>query len=188
MISKRSLLLAIPLLAGCAVSQPSFNNRLPDSAVAAAKELAVSRKEPIAIRWVPGNFPGRVDDQAPSAFGSVTKIKVPIGRALSERITEVLDSAVGVQGSSSNVLTITVLDAKSSFHLSGSAALTSAPTMDAATCVFTVNFTYGNKEWQETFTAQGKTTTTGGQSPSGVLESAWDNIALQVGRSVVKRL
>jgi hypothetical protein len=97
---------------------------------------------------------------------------------LASRILEVLDTAIGVNDSSTTILTITVLEAKSEFEYA-SGIVNVTPTIDVGRCFFEAKFRLGDKTWQEQFTAEAKDPTIGGTSPTGTLEKVWDDIALQ---------
>ncbi len=172
---------------GCAVNLP-FNNRLSYSAVSSAKDLAVKAKGPIAVKWVPPSFPERVDVQGASGYvGGVSQTRIPIGVGLANRISEGLDSAIGVNDSSKKILTIDIYNAKTEFEYSAG-IFNVTPAIDVARCTLEAEFSIGKKRWKETFFSELKDPTIGGSSQTGVVEKVWDDIAIQVVRNVVKNL
>jgi len=98
-----------------------------------------------------------------------------------------LDVMVGVKKSSDKILTITVIEAKSEFEYSAG-FFNITPAIDVGRSVFEAEFICGDKRWKEKFTTEEKDPTIGGTSQTGVLEKVWDNIALQVGRSVSQHM
>jgi len=177
---------AVAFLSGCAVNLP-FNHRLAYASVRDAKQMQSVTRQAIAVKWVPETFPESIDFQGASGFvGGLSQTRIPTGVGLASRILEVLDTAIGVNDSSTTILSITVLEAKSEFEYA--AGIVNTPTIDVGRCVFEAKFRLGDKTWQERFTAEAKDPTIGGTSPTGILEKVWDDIALQVGRSVTSRL
>ena len=171
------------LTSGCAINLP-FNNRLAYPTVQAAKNFTTGYKEPLALKWIPPTFPERIDVQGASGFsGGGSRTRIPTGVGLANRILEVLDVSIGVSDSSDKVLTISVIEAKSEFEYSD---LSGA--IDVGRCVFEAEFLFGNERWSEKFTAEGSDSTIGGTSQTGELEKVWDDIALQVGRSVYQHI
>jgi len=185
---KRASLLGLSVvLAGCAITG-SYGNRLDYDQVSQARDLAAKSYGPIAIKWVPADFPQRVDTQGASGFvGSLSQTKIPIGAGLSNRVTEALDEAVGIRSSSSKVLTITVENAKSKFQYSAG-IFNTKPTMDRGGCVLEATFSFGDLQWKETFTSSQTDKSVGGKTETGVVQATWDEIALQVAKSVVKHI
>lgn len=175
------------LTSGCIVNLP-FNNRLAYPTVQDAKDISDNQKGPIVVKWIPQTFPDRIDVQGASGFvGGGSQTRIPTGVGLSNRIIEVLDVMFGVEKSSDKVLTITVIEAKSEFEYSAG-FFNVTPAIDVGRCVFEAEFICGDSRWKEKFTADEKDPTIGGTSQTGVLEKVWDNIALQVGRSVSQHI
>jgi hypothetical protein len=101
------MLLAI---SGCAMNLP-FNARADYDSILKAKALPVE-KNPIAVKWVPANFPERVDIKGASGFvGGGSRTRIPIGASISKRVIELLDVSCGVDQASHRILTISVIDA-----------------------------------------------------------------------------
>lgn len=172
------------LLEGCAITMP-FNNRLDFGQVTEARSLAAQKAGPISIRWIPSSFPDRIDVQGASGFvGGLSRTRIPTGVALSNRITEALDAAVGVSPSSPKVLTITVEKAESKFQYSAG-IFNVSQAMDVGSCVLEARFVLGDSQWEDTFSSSQRDPSVGGKTKTGVLERAWDDIAIQVARSVV---
>lgn len=185
------VLLAITMISvfcsGCAVNLP-FNNRLSYSAVSSAKNLAAKAKGPIAVKWVPPGFPERIDVQGASGYvGGASQTRIPIGAGLANRITEGLDSAMGVNDSSKKILTIDIYNAKTEFEYSAG-IFNVTPAIDVARCTLEAEFSIGKKRWKETFSSELKDPTIGGSSQTGVVEQVWDDIAIQVVKNVVSHL
>jgi hypothetical protein len=178
---------ALVFLSGCAVNLP-FNHRLAYASVRDAKQMHRVGAQVIAIKWIPETFPERIDVQGASGVvGSASQTRIPTGVGLASRILEVLDAAIGVDDSSKAILTITVVEAKSEFEYSAG-FLNVTPAIDVGRCFFEADFSLGDEKWRERFTAEAKDPTIGGTSQTGILERVWDDIALQVGRSVTRRL
>ena len=175
-------LLFVVLLGGCAIALP-FNERLSYQYEDKAKALNAPNIGAIAVRWIPQDFPSRIDIQGASGFvGGGSKTRVPTGIALSTRIKHVLDKAIGVDPSSSNVLTITVIDAKSKFTYGfASSELTTGGSFLKA------RFEFRDKVWEDEFNVDVDKSEV---APTYAyrLEKAWDEVAIQVGESVVKHL
>jgi len=182
-LSLFGLLFICLVASGCAVNLP-FNNRLAYPIVQEAKDMSAIKKGPVSVKWISPAFPERIDVQGSSGFvGGGSRTRIPTGVGLANRIIEVLDVIVGVNKSSDKLLTITVIEAKSEFEYSAG-FFNVTPAIDVGRCVFEAEFILGNKQWKQKFTAEEKDPTIGGTSQTGVLEKVWDNIALQVGRSV----
>ena len=181
------LLLIAPLTSGCAINLP-FNNRPTYSTVKAVKDILSDNKGPIALKWIPPTFPERIDIQGASGFsGGGSQTRIPTGVGLANRILELLDVSIGVNDSSEKVLTISVIEAKSEFEFSAN-LFNLANAIDVGICVFEAEFLFGNEKWNEIFKAEGRDPTIGGTSQTGVLEKVWDDIALQVVRSVIQHI
>ena len=175
------------LTSGCAINLP-FNNRPAYSTVKGAKDISSGYKGPITLKWIPPTFPERIDIQGASGFsGGGSKTRIPTGVGLSNRILELLDVSIGVNDSSEQVLTISVIEAKSEFEFSAN-LLNLSNAIDVGKCVFEAEFLFGDKKWNKIFTAEMRDPTIGSTSQTGVLEKVWDDIALQVVRSVIQHI
>ncbi len=178
------LALLLALTSGCAVNLP-FNNRVGYPTIQEAKSEPCEKSSPVAIRWVPADFPERVDIQGASGFvGGGSRTRIPTGPALSNRITEILDTMIGVNPSADDILEISVQTAQTEFEYS---AFTITPTLDVGLCVFTAKFSFKDLVWQNVFSAEKKDPDVG-SSQTGVLESVWDEIALAVGKDVAEHI
>lgn len=186
-IVKCLFLLCVSYSLGCTVNLP-FNNRLDYSYVNEAKRLTTSKNEPISLEWSPADFPNRVDIQGASGFvGGGSQTRIPTGVALASRITEALDSAVGVDKTSKRVLEIYILSAQSKFEYSaGMANIT--PGIDYAWCNVEAELSYNGTTWKDSFTSEERDETIGGSSQTGLLERVWDKIALQLTKNVVSKI
>ena len=186
-LSRLNLLTTLLLTCGCTINLP-FNNRLNYEQVGEAKHLSIQRAGPIAVKWVPPDFPDRIDIQGASGFvGGGSRTRIPTGVALAARITEALDAAIGVDRSSARILTITIVHAKSTFQYSAG-IFNVTPGIDRADCILQATFSFGGVEWKEQFTSSQRDPTVGGRSQTALLEKAWDDIALQATKSVVEHL
>lgn len=172
---------------GCAMNLP-FNHQLASSRLSEARDLSTSRFEPISLEWFPVDFPNRVDVQGASGLiGWWTQTRIPTGTGLASRITKALDAAIGIDGKSKNVLQILVLNSVSKFEYStGMFVIT--PVIDYGWCSFEAEFIYDGYKWRQAFVSEEKNASSGGSMQTGPLEKVWDNIALQVAKSVVTNL
>jgi uncharacterized lipoprotein YmbA len=178
---------AVLFLSGCAINLP-FNSRLSYQTVIDAQHLSAKSEGPIAIRWVPGSFPERIDTQGASGFvGGGSRTRVPTGVALASRILEGLDASVGVVESSKKVLTITVVKAETKFQYSAG-FFNVTPAIDKGECTLEATFAIGEKSWTQTFHAEATDPKVGGTSQTAILEKVWDTTALQVVQNVVEHL
>ena len=179
--------LIVLLFSGCAVNLP-FSHRVSYSQVDEAKKLALKDIGPISIKWVPPSFPDRVDFQGASGFvGGASRTRIPTGVGIANRILEVLDIAIGIESSSPNVLTISVVKAETKFKYSAAIhAVTHSIVWGS--CRFEAEFNYNGKKWKETFNVTEEEKKAGGTSPTGLLEKIWDNIALQVVQNITQNL
>jgi len=181
-MKKLSLIFLVFLLGGCAIALP-INERLSYQYESRAASLRTGNIEAISLQWIPKDFPSRIDIQGASGFvGGGSRTRVPTGIALSNRIRNVLDEAIGINQSSSRLLTITVIDAKSKFRYGfASSELTYGE------CIFKAKFEINGKTWEEEYSAKYDTSVVAPTFGSR-LESAWDEVSLQVGKSVVDHL
>lgn len=185
------LLISVTLIAvlgsSCAVNLP-FNNRMAYAKVTEAKKLALPNREPIALHWVPPEFVNRVDIQGASGFvGGGSHTRIPTGVALSNRVSEALDTAIGIDENSPRRLTITVVKAETKFRYSGAIHVTT-PTIVWGMCTLDAGFEIDGMKWNETFTSTAEEDKFGGTSETGILERVWDDTALQVVRSITQHL
>jgi hypothetical protein len=190
-MKKLRLFLVITMItvvcSGCAVSLP-FNNRLSYPAVRDAKNFAAKNKGPISVKWIPPSFPERIDVQVPRGFvGGVLQTRIPTGVGLASRILEALDTLIGVIDSSNKTLTIEIIEAKTEFEYSAG-FLIITPAIDVGRCKLEAEFTIGDMHWKEKFFSESKDPTMSGMSRTAVLEKVWDDIAIQVARSVIQHL
>ncbi|EPF71595.1 hypothetical protein [Acinetobacter rudis] len=177
-------LLFSSLLAGCAVNLP-FNNRLNYTSIKQLAEIPKTQ-EAIVIKWNPNTFPQRIDVQGADSFvGSATRTRIPTGVALSNRIEEALSQFVKLT-QKGTPLTITVDNARSGFEYS--AATFNAPAIDVANVTFTATFEYKEEKWTKTFVSNLKDPKIGGSSQTGLLDSAWDDIAVQVAKDIANHI
>jgi hypothetical protein len=174
-------------LSGCAINLP-FNNRMAYSSVSEAKKLNTGKNKSLSIQWFPEDFPNRSDIQGASGFvGSGSQTRIPTGIALSNRIAEALDVSIGIDSSSKNVLEMRILTAESKFEYSAG-VFNITPGMDYGLCNLEVEFNYNGMSWTDKFVSEEKESTVGGTSQTGPLEKAWDNVALQLAKSVVGKV
>ncbi len=176
------ILFLVVLLGGCAIALP-INERLSYQYEGKATALKIANVEPISLKWIPEDFPSRIDIQGASGFvGGGSRTRVPTGIALSNRIRNVLKEAIGIDQNSSRVLTITVIDAKSKFSYGfASSELTYGESYLKA------KFEFDGKLWEEEFIAKYDTSIVA-PTYGYRLEKAWDEVSLQVGKSVVKHM
>jgi hypothetical protein len=175
------------LLSGCTVNLP-FNTRPAFDTVTRARGLDAKSEGPVKVAWIPSSFPDRVDVEGASGFvGGGSRTRIPIGPGLSGRILETLDAAVGVNGSASKVLTLTISNAKTKFQYSAG-VFNVTPAIDRASCDLDVDFAVGSTRWSQTFHAEAKDPKVGGSSQTGLVGQVWDDIALQVTKSVVAHM
>jgi len=191
LMKKLRFFLVITLIAivcsGCAVSLP-FNNRLSYQSVIDARNFAATTKGPISVKWIPPSFPWRIDTEVTSGFvGGGSRTRIPTGIALASRILEALDTSVGVVGSSNKALTIEIIEAKTEFEYSAG-FLIITPAIDIARCKLEAEFTIGDRRWKEKFFSESNDPNMSGMSRTAVVEKVWDDIAIQVVRSVTQHL
>lgn len=175
------LICSFSLLGGCAISLP-LNERLSYKFEEKASELDAKKHGPIAVKWAPNDFPERVDIQGASGFvGGGSRTRVPTGVAMASRINNVLDKAIGVDKRSPNILTLHVLSAKSEFKYGFASSELTYGAMHMQ-----LQFEYGGNTWTESFSSNveaGLAQTFGYR-----LENAWDQVAYDVGKSVVSHI
>lgn len=170
---------------GCAINLP-FNNRLNYSSISQLSTLP-KLNDKIVIKWNPETFPKRIDIQGADGFvGGGTRTRVPTGIALSNRIEEAIAQYVTIS-SDGKPLMITVENARSGFEYSAG-IFNITPAVDVANVTLTATFNYEGKSWSNTYTSKLKDPKIGGSSQTGLLESTWDDIAIQVAKDVSKHL
>jgi len=175
------------LLAGCTTNLP-FNHRLASSELVEAASLSSAKLGPVSLEWFPVDFPSREDLQSASGFlGWWPKARIPTGIGLARRIDKALDAAVGIEGSSKSVLQIVVLNAVSTFEFAPG-MFVSTPEIDYGWCGFEAEFVYDGQKWRQAFVSEEKNASSGYARQTGPLEKAWDDIALQVVKSVVNNI
>ena len=171
---------------GCAVNLP-FNNKPSFEQVTEARKMRGRVSGLIAIQWVPPDFPQRIDIKGASGFvGGGSATRIPTGIALANRITEILDTAIGIDPTSAKILVIQIESASSRFTYAGLINVT--PTIDWAEVKVTAHFSFGAVTWSESFASTYDDPTIGGTSQTGELEKAWDDIAIAVAKSVVEHI
>jgi len=174
------------LLTNCAVTLP-FNHRLAYDSVTQVKAIKAP-VGPLSLVWIPGNFPERIDTQGASGFvGMASQTRIPTGVGLASRITEALDAAAGVSPAAERKLTIRILKADSRFEYSAG-IFNVTEVIDEGRCTLEAEFTSGDITWTGKFEAKDREGRVGGRSATGVLESVWDDIAVQVAKDVVNHL
>lgn len=179
--------IGLGLLSGCTVNLP-FNTRPSFDTVTQARGLDAKSEGPVKVAWIPSSFPDRVDVEGASGFvGGGSRTRIPIGPGLSGRILETLDAAVGVNSSAPKVLTLTISNAKTKFQYSAG-IFNVTPAIDRASCDLDVDFVVGSTRWSQTFHAEAKDPKVGGSSQTGLVGQVWDDIALQVTKSVVAHM
>lgn len=178
---------AVICCTACTVNLP-FGSRLNFNSVTEARKFAALSKGPLALSWVPREFPDRIDVQGASGFvGGGSRTRIPTGVALSQRIAEALDAMVGVSDGAQRKLTITVESAKSTFEYSAG-IFNVTPGIDDAGCTFTATFDLDGRTWKQTFSAKQHDPKVGASSQTAPLEKVWDDIAVQVARDVTAHL
>lgn len=173
------------LLSGCTVNLP-FNNRLSFAAIKVMKT-----EEPMDVKlhviWEPASFPQRIDIQGSDGFvGSGTRTRIPTGIALSARIEEAISSFADLSVSG-ELLIITVLEARSGFEYSAG-VFNLTPGIDVGTVTFNAMFTFREQSWNGVYISEKKDSTIGGTSQTAILESVWDDIAIQVAKDIANRI
>ena len=177
-----ALLLVAPSLS-CKLYLP-FRFQLTPRLAEEAAGLRGTAPGPIALRWEPSDFPTRVDVQGASGFnGSLSRTRIPTGVSISTKVREFLDAAVGVEESARRVVTIRVVEAKTSFEFGGR----KRGGIDRARCTLKVEVDDGKARWSEAYFASDEP---GGDPPTqtGVLDGVYDEVSAALARDVVRRL
>ncbi len=191
MIRKRITIFAAALscmllFTGCTVNLP-FNNRLGYSSIKQIEQEIPHQNVKAHIVWVPESFVSRIDVQGSEGFvGHGSRTRIPTGVGLSSRIEEALSHILDLD-ISAKPLVITVDDAYSEFEYSAG-FFNITPAIDTSDVVFKARFTFGSLSWSGEYTAHRYDPTIGGTSQTGILEQAWDDIAVQVARDVAAHL
>jgi hypothetical protein len=181
------LIACAAFIAGCAVNMP-FNHRLASPQLGEAGSLSTAKLGPVSLEWFPVDFPNREDVQGASGLlGWWTRARIPTGKGLASRISRALDVAVGIEGKSRNVLQIVVLSAVAKFEYSPG-MFVATPEIDYGWCSLDAEFIYDGYKWRQTFVSEDRNTSSGYPRQTGPVEKVWDDIALQVTRSVVANL
>lgn len=170
--------------AGCKVHMP-FRFQLAPKVAAEAAAARGTAAGPVALRWVPADFPDRVDVQGATGYiGSVSRTRIPTGVAVATRVREYLEAAVGVEDGAARTVTITVLEAKSSFAYSARAK---QHTVDRGRCTLRVEVDDGASRWSEAYYSSDER---GGSppTPTEVLDGVWDEVSAALARDVLRRL
>ncbi|MEI7341402.1 hypothetical protein [Pectobacterium brasiliense] len=180
-------LIGVTLLTGCTVNLP-FNNRLGFDSVKDVQSSVHFEKKPILnIKWDPNTFPKRIDIQGADGFvGGGSRTRVPTGIALSARIEEAIATFADISVSG-KPLTITVVEARSGFEYSAG-IFNVTPGIDVGTVYLKTSFNMDGVTWSNEFKSQIKDPTIGGTSQTGILEAAWDNVAVQVAKDIASKL
>jgi hypothetical protein len=182
-----SVCVALVLLTGCVAALP-YRNQLGYDSLAQCRTLGNRDMGPIRLEWRPSTFYARMNYQgADSAMGNSFRTRIPTGPSLVSRITEALDTAVGLDSHSRQVLKVNVVEAYSRYPYS-QGPYDSTPATEWGECGLWARFTFGKLEWQARFRARTPSDQVGSLSSLEVMERAWDDLALQVTRSVVEHL
>ncbi|MCL4808948.1 MAG: hypothetical protein KJ062_14365 [Thermoanaerobaculia bacterium] len=178
------VLLAALAGAGCKVHMP-FRFQLAPKVAAEAAAARGAASGPVALRWVPADFPERVDIQGASGYiGSVSRTRIPTGVAIATRVREYLETAVGVDAGARRVVTIQVVEAKSSYAYSARAK---QHTIDRGRCALRVEVDDGAARWSESYYSSDEP---GGAppTPTEVLDGVWDEVSAALARDILRRL
>ncbi|MHC4944955.1 MAG: hypothetical protein ACYTG7_18220, partial [Planctomycetota bacterium] len=180
-----ALLISLVVGAGCTYHY-SFDRRPSYEAVVQARNLDATQKGPIALEWSPVSFPDRIDIIGPSGSeGSGRSAEIPTGVALSQRTAELLHAAIGVSSSAGVTLTIEVGEARSEYRYAQTFILNRH--IDWAQCTLDATFRCEGRTWNQRFIARAAKSDTGLKG-SALLERVWDEIALDVVKSIVANL
>ncbi|MBW5891019.1 membrane lipoprotein lipid attachment site-containing protein [Pectobacterium polaris] len=180
-------LIGVTLLTGCTVNLP-FNNRLGfDSVKDVQSSVQFEKKPSLNIKWDPNTFPKRIDIQGADGFvGGGSRTRVPTGVALSARIEEAIATFANISVSG-KPLTITVVEARSGFEYSAG-VFNITPGIDVGTVYLKTRFNLDGVTWSNEYKSQIKDPTIGGTSQTGILEAAWDDVAVQVAKDIASKL
>lgn len=180
------LLMISFIFTGCTVNLP-FNNRLEYSSIKQLKQDVQHTNISVNIQWIPANFVDRIDFQGASGFvGAGTNTRIPTGVALSQRIEEAVSVIADITNDGMPLI-IEVENAQSEFEYSAG-IFNITPAIDVADVVFKATFHVKGKEWTNEFKSSLTDPTIGGTSQTGLLEQAWDDIAIQVAKDIAFHL
>lgn len=175
-------IMSLFILTGCTII-PNFNHRLNYNVITSTKAIQRLDAGPVQIEWAPINFPQRIDVQGAAGFvAHAAQIHIPIGAAISTRVIESLDTAIGVIPGSAKKVKINVINAKTEFTLTS--GMIDPSTISNANCVFEAEFTYENKSWSAKFNSDSKDLRIEGNA----IEKVWDDISFQVCKDIVNHL
>lgn len=180
-------MLAVTLLSGCAVTLP-FNNRLSYSSVKEVQSsVTLKERQSIYVEWEPSDFPSRIDTQGADGFvGGGSQTRIPTGVAMAARIEEAIGTFADIKKDGA-VLKIKVIEARSGFEYSAG-IFNVTPVLDVGDIKLTASFSMKDKTWTKTYTSKKKDPSIGGRSSTGMLEAAWDDVAVQVAKDVAANL
>lgn len=183
-----ALLIVLLNFAGCVVPLP-FQHRPSHTYILKAKTLPANNVEPISIRWEPELFPESSSVQPPSnTAGAVSPETIPTGIELSNRILELLGTAVEIDEESKNILLIKVLNATSSYKYYKYSKSPYLPLSYSASCILNLEFNYKDMVWSKTFISE-KTASSGEvKTQTAVLEHVWDDIAFNVVENIIEHI
>lgn len=167
----------VMFLSGC-VAHLSFNNRPNFETIVAARNIQITKKTPIAVRWLPPDFPEMRESVRAGGYTVMT----PTGVNLANRIVEVLDASVGVNNTSGSVLRVAPFVAESKLEFSTNNVKYSR-TIIAASCSFEAEFILDRVAWTDKFFSTRSLPEESISSQTEVLERVWDDIALQVAKN-----
>ena len=161
-------------MAGCS-QDLTFSDRASHATIQQAAQLSAGGRGPIAVNWNPATFPKRVDKKGPSGNeGALTRAHIPIG-TIAGRLNEVLDAAVGVNRSSPNVLTVSVIEADAEYRFA--TGMITSRHIESGSSVFEAEFSLGQVQWRERLSAQARfRPEIDGAQGTGVLNRVWDEI------------
>lgn len=172
-------LIATMALFGCSIQLP-FNDRLSYQSEKAILSQIGKTDHSVSIVWSPEKFTSMFETKGSSGFvGGGTRTRIPTGYALSSRIEEAISTYAEFNPNSERVY-FHIEDATSEFEFSANSPFTANIELDHGYASLKVTIKYKDKtitkEYHSEKTAEdGKT-----MSQTGVLEAAWDDIAVQV--------
>ncbi|WP_254413749.1 hypothetical protein [Vibrio furnissii] len=180
-----TMLVATTALSGCSIQLP-FNDRISYQSEKEILSQVDKIDYSVNIVWSPDNFTRMFETKGSSGFvGSGTRTRIPTGYALSSRIEEAINTYAEFNPNSERIY-FYVEGASSEFEFSANAPFTANMELDHGYANLKVTIKYNDrsitKEYQaEKIAKDGKTL-----SQTGVLEAAWDDIAVQVAMDVYR--